>query len=566
MALKNSEEYSFRTKASPGQEFSFVVQADPHFDPRVIGLSREEYSSMTDPKADHDPEIWIAGSENIVDFYPYTDTTEKTGGYGDEIPDYYTNNSPDFLIDLGDTFMVEKIIGNGYYDDNDIDGTNQLFDYNDVDFCYRYIRNTFFSPLSHSIPLFLATGNHEGEMGKLWNSDDEDKQNLALWSIQSRRKYFLNPVPDGTNYTGSITTEAFDSARRDTWFSWKWGNAQFIVLDPFWYSTGNFTTEGGWAFTLGEEQYHWLSNLLSQTDESILYKFVFIHHLVGGAQSLSGPGRGGIETVPWFEWGGLEPNDESDPTDDEYLFGTKRSTWSTPIHDLLVQGKVTAVFHGHDHVFVHQYLDGIHYVELGQISSPNYNSESLAENHGYVTGDVLSSSGYMRIKVNSSEATFQYIKVYHPDDEGQQEGEADPYGYTGDVAYQWEYVPEDTTPDQFTFTDQIDVEPDTVITSNTITISGINATASVSITGGTYSIDGGTYTSADGTVDNGDTVTVQHTSSVSGSTTTNTTLIIGGISDTFSVTTQAVNSGDDDGGGGGGCFIDTIVIGSQQFK
>ncbi|MBN1226336.1 MAG: hypothetical protein JXA79_05045, partial [Deltaproteobacteria bacterium] len=76
----------------------------------------------------------------------------------------------------------------------------------------------------------------------------------------------------------------------------------------------------------------------------------------------------------------------------------------------------------------------------------------------------------------------------------------------------WEYEPEDTTPDQFAFTDQIDVEPDTEITSNTITIEGINATASVSIAGGTYSVNSGAYTSADGTVDNGDTLTVQQTS------------------------------------------------------
>jgi N-acetylneuraminic acid mutarotase len=114
-------------------------------------------------------------------------------------------------------------------------------------------------------------------------------------------------------------------------------------------------------------------------------------------------------------------------------------------------------------------------------------------------------------------------------------------GYDGSVVYKdvWEYDPGDTTPDAFSFTDQTGVALNTVITSNTITVSGIDAATPISITGGTYSINGGAYTSASGTANNGDTVTLQLTSSGSYSTTANTTLTIGGISGTFSVTTAA---------------------------
>jgi len=77
------------------------------------------------------------------------------------------------------------------------------------------------------------------------------------------------------------------------------------------------------------------------------------------------------------------------------------------------------------------------------------------------------------------------------------------------------------------------------VTSNTITVSGINAAAPISIAGGTYSVNGGAYTSAAGTVTNGATVSVRATSSSSNSTTVNATLTIGGVSDTFSVTTLA---------------------------
>jgi hypothetical protein len=124
-----------------------------------------------------------------------------------------------------------------------------------------------------------------------------------------------------------------------------------------------------------------------------------------------------------------------------------------------------------------------------------------------------------------------------------------------------------TIPSQFTFTDQTGVALGTVITSNTITVSGIDVAVPISITDGTYSINGGSYTGADGTVNNGDTVTVQLTSSGSYSTAANATLFIGEVYkySTFNVTTQAAP---DDGGsdGGGGCFIATAAFGSPTER
>jgi hypothetical protein len=99
----------------------------------------------------------------------------------------------------------------------------------------------------------------------------------------------------------------------------------------------------------------------------------------------------------------------------------------------------------------------------------------------------------------------------------------------------------DTTPNAFTFTDVTGATVSTVYTSNTITVTGINAAAAISITGGTYSVNGGSYTSASGTVNNGDIVTVRVTSSASNSTAVNATLTIGGVSDVYSVTTQAAS-------------------------
>ncbi|MCF6194989.1 MAG: DUF5011 domain-containing protein, partial [Kangiellaceae bacterium] len=95
----------------------------------------------------------------------------------------------------------------------------------------------------------------------------------------------------------------------------------------------------------------------------------------------------------------------------------------------------------------------------------------------------------------------------------------------------------DTMPDAFSFIDQINVALNTLITSNSITISGIDAATPISISSGEYSIDSGSFTSTDGTVLNGQSIVVQGTSSPNSNTITDMVITIGGVSDTFSVTT-----------------------------
>jgi hypothetical protein len=98
----------------------------------------------------------------------------------------------------------------------------------------------------------------------------------------------------------------------------------------------------------------------------------------------------------------------------------------------------------------------------------------------------------------------------------------------------------DSTPNAFAFTDQTNVPFSSVRTSNAVTIAGINVPAAISVTGGEYSVNSGAFTSAAGNVVSGDSVVVRHTSSGSPTTAVNTVLTVGGVSDTFTSTTQAV--------------------------
>jgi len=97
----------------------------------------------------------------------------------------------------------------------------------------------------------------------------------------------------------------------------------------------------------------------------------------------------------------------------------------------------------------------------------------------------------------------------------------------------------DTTPDAFSFTDQTGVSTSTTIYSNIITIAGINTSVTASISGNSaeMQVNSGSYTSSNQTINVGDTIRLRMTSSATTGATVNTTLTVGGTSDTWSVTT-----------------------------
>jgi hypothetical protein len=98
---------------------------------------------------------------------------------------------------------------------------------------------------------------------------------------------------------------------------------------------------------------------------------------------------------------------------------------------------------------------------------------------------------------------------------------------------------DDTTPDAFSFTDQTDVALNTLTTSNAVTITGIDAAAAVSVSGDgapQIRIDGGSWTTS-GTISNGQSLEARLTSASAKDTTRSAIVTVGGVSDTWSVTT-----------------------------
>jgi hypothetical protein len=359
-----ADEHGFITQRPPGETFTFVVQADPHLDDKS------------------DEEV-----------YRQTLLNEAA-------------DQPDFLIDLGDDSMVDKCVMNGPTWCKLPHGSAQ--DYAQVE-ARNLLNRQFYADIAHSIPVFLALGNHEAESGWRFNGSGDS---LPYWDVTARKKYYPNPVPDGF-YSGSDTPDPHVGLR-ENYYAWEWGDALFMVLDPFGYSENG----GGWGWSLGKEQYDWMADTLGSSNAA--FKFVFIHHMVGGGL-LGEPGnksaRGGVLFADYFEWGGYDPNASGDGPGD-YVFDTQRPGWGRPIRDVFVETGVTIFFHGHDHLYAMEEIDGMVYQEVPQPSHPTTDTAAKsAEEYGYGDAVTYATSGHLRVTVSPQEVTVEYVRSFQPEDQ-----------------------------------------------------------------------------------------------------------------------------------------------------
>jgi hypothetical protein len=333
-ALTSTGRHSFTTARPPGTPFTFTIQADPHLD---FGIDPKTYEkSLANARAAR----------------------------------------PDFHLDLGDTFMVDKYL-------KFTDAAPQYL-------AQRY----YFGLIGADIPVFLVLGNHDGET--LRRGGDAT---MALWSNERRKRYFPNPEPNDF-YTGNAVPHPEAGLLQNT-YAWTWGDALFIALDQYWTSAGGRGNgQDNWGRTLGRTQYEWFRNLLARSQAK--YTFVFIHHLVGGETP---EGRGGAEASRFFEWGGLE-------LDGRTTFAQKRPGWAAPLHDLLARRRGVIVFHGHDHLYAHQQRDGVIYQLVPQPGHSRTDNIRSAAEYGYQQGVIQGASGILRVAVAPAETVVEYVRAY----------------------------------------------------------------------------------------------------------------------------------------------------------
>ncbi len=389
--FKTRGERSFRTARPRGNAFVFTVTADPHLDVN-------------------------------------TDTSLFTRTMGNIRAD-----APDLHVDLGDIFMTDKLadgvtgvppeFGGGVF-------PNQAR-LNDRALMLRAL----FEQSCHSIPFFHTLGNHEAEYGYLFNAATDKQNNIPAWNLKARKAFYPTPVPNSF-YSGNSTPKDYAGGTLgllEDYYAWEWGDALFIVLDPFWNVTTNpNSADNAWHWTLGKPQYDWLTATLQNSTAK--YKFVFTHHLVGGSTTLADgttpnfAARGGIEVATRYEWGGKNADGVTDG------FATNRPGWELPIHQLLVRHKVNAVFHGHDHFYAYQTLDGLVYLECPQPGTANFTTLGSAGDGKYTNGVLLPNSGHIRVTVSPTGALAEYVRAYRPGDENSSRR-------NGDISHQFTMAP-----------------------------------------------------------------------------------------------------------------------------
>jgi len=353
------ETNSFFTQRKTGSAFTFVVQGDSH--PERVGKM-------------FNADLYVQTLANI------------------------SKQKPDFMVTLGDDFSIDPLIGKGQANLANVENI------------YATQRN-WLSAVAKSIPIFLVNGNHEQAAAYLL---DGTANNPAVLAGNARLKYF--PLPDTNNfYSADAESVPFVGKPRD-YYSWTWGDALFVTLDPYWHSKspvdnvagvsadsaqggkGSGKTTDLWSIGIGDTQYAWLKKTLETSKAK--YKFVFAHHVLG-------TGRGGVEVSTNYEWGGKDPKGSS-------TFAEMRPNWELPIHDLMVKNGVTIFFQGHDHIFVHQERDGLIYQSM---PNPADDTFTMFNDNAYLSGTKAPNSGHVRVTVGPTLGKVEYFLSARPQDE-----------------------------------------------------------------------------------------------------------------------------------------------------
>jgi phosphodiesterase/alkaline phosphatase D-like protein len=268
---------------------------------------------------------------------------------------------PEFVLDLGDNVAWP---GSREYGQKSPEAAVEAFA------CYR----RQIGPLSINSPHFPVIGNWSGESGKF--------PEKSIEMVAGVRQAFL-PGPNHLTYPQG-------GSEREDYYAFSWGDALYVILNIQTYSKPsrpdelpsltmdvNQVTE----WTLGEKQMAWFATTLGKAKER--FRFVCMHHPAGGNAGNAANtiyGRGGARS------------------------------WNTGeqarIHALMKKHRVQIFFYGHDHVFVDDVVDGIHYALPGSCGAP---WKFTRQETGYER--FWPDSGHAQLEVTPDKASVSFINL-----------------------------------------------------------------------------------------------------------------------------------------------------------
>ncbi len=233
-------------------------------------------------------------------------------------------------------------------------------------------------PVTSVAPHFGVVGNWEGESGKFPEESIETAGSV-------RRRF--TPNPDGDTYPEGGSPD-------EDYYAFTWGPALYVILNVQTYTVPSgpldrprddvYVVED---WTLGPAQLQWLERTLASSSHP--FKFVCIHHAVGG--------HGGDEHNTLYGRGGARAA----------RIGEQRT-----VHELMREFGVQIFFYGHDHVFVDDVVDGIHYALPGSFGAPWRFPPAVTGYERY-----WPDAGHARLHVRPTRARVEYVnqagRVFH---------------------------------------------------------------------------------------------------------------------------------------------------------
>ena len=264
---------------------------------------------------------------------------------------------PDFMMALGDNVA--------WYTSRELAQPDDR----GASFAYDMYRRHL-GPLSPSCPHFGLIGNWEGESGKF----PAESQRLT-----AAARHRFAPGPNHLTYPQG-------GSPNEDYYAFEWGPVLFVVLNVQSYSEPSgpldsilddvFRMED---WTLGASQMSWFEGVLAGSDHP--FKFVCIHHAVGGnAGNVFDTlyGRGGPRAARVGE--------------------------QAVLHELMLDSGVQLFLFGHDHVFLDEVVDGIHYAMPGSCGAPWKFDTSVTGYRSY-----WPDSGHGRLTVRPDRATVEFV-------------------------------------------------------------------------------------------------------------------------------------------------------------
>lgn len=372
----------FYTQKPPGKSFRFCVMSDAHWN--------------------EEDNVPAAGARRWM---------------GEQIVAQMAVDGPyDFCLELGDAAQLTHLKSPG-------DAMNHYL-------IYRKI----IAPLTRVMPVFMALGNHEREAGffqrgadlegKISNYQTKTEFNQR-WATNARLEFIPNPrgdtYPEGGEGAPGFDTSAEWIGDKGPWnagapthlgnfYAWSWGDALFIVLDPYRYTLvgSPVLPSAVQQWTLGKTQMAWLKKTLSESKAR--WKIICSHHQVGGG-AINGVGEKVVYGDQDRAYGRGSAIEARNP-----------ETEQSKIHALMREHGAQFFLYGHDHAFCHSVLDDVHYICCARPTHLNnwWKEEGMLESYG----DLLSAKptkewirairnvlGYARFEVSPERLVMQWVKA-----------------------------------------------------------------------------------------------------------------------------------------------------------